>query len=254
MLKRICLGVAALCLAGSLAARGEEAIGLRVEAGVDIGQLSAELLQDAGESFEWDALLIQPYVQVARFDEGLSFSARLRGTFSTEDDAEWLGADFDCSVDGFEFQGLVGWGIALPATNWKVIPLLGFTYHDFSAEFDGEVSDITYDFDSLTIDIGARVEGPLPVGDKFNFVGQLLVSPIIAGDSEVDLILGSVEDDLDGGFYLELRAGVDFKINDMINLHAAFIYETMGQKTGSDISADDDMAKYGIQLGVAFKF
>ena len=61
MLRKICVGVAALLLAGSLSARGGEELGIKVEAGLDIGSLKADLLQDAGESFEAGVAMFQPY-------------------------------------------------------------------------------------------------------------------------------------------------------------------------------------------------
>ncbi len=252
MLKRICVGIAAVILAGSLA-RGGDVLGVKVEAGMDIGLFSADLVQDAGESFDWDATLIQPYVKVSRFGDGLSFSGRLRGMLSTDDKDEYLGGDFDTEMDGIEFQALVGWGLALPVVEWKIIPVAGFSYRSFQAKFDSSGGgDIEYDFDSVTLDFGARVEGPL--GEGMALYGQLLFSPIVSGDSEIDLVAGSVDDDIDSGMFIELRAGIDWKVNDLVSLQVGVIYETLDQDTGSDIDATDEFTKFGFQLGVAVKF
>lgn len=252
MFRKICVGIAAVVLAGSLA-RGGDVLGVKVEAGLDIGLFSADLVQDAGESFDWDATLIQPYVQVSRFGDGLSFSARLRGILSTDDKDEYLGGDFDTSMRGIEFQALVGYGFSLPVPEWKIIPVAGFSYRNFHAEFDSSGGgDIEYDFDSVTLDFGARVEGPL--GEGLALYGQLIFSPILSGDSEIDLVGGSVDDDIDSGMFIELRAGVDWKINDLISVQIGAIYETLDQDTGSDIDATDEFTKFGFQLGVGIRF
>jgi len=248
MLRKICVGVAALLLAGSLARGGEE-LGIKVEGGLDIGSLSADILQDAGESFDVSVVMFQPYLQVSKFEEGVSFSGRLRFLVTTEDETDWLGADWDCSMDSFEFQGLFGWGFKVNE-DWMVTPLLGFSYRTTDMEADGPIT-IDYEFDSVTIDFGVRAQGKL--NDQLDFVGLFTISPIITGDAEVGDPF-DIDDDIDSGLVFELRLGVDWKINEQWAVQAAFVYENLSQETGDDIDAEDDVSKVGVQLGATFKF
>ena len=65
MLRKICVGVAALCLAGSLA-WGGEGLGLKVEVGLDIGVVENVTADLDGEIIEYGGLSIIPRVSVTK--------------------------------------------------------------------------------------------------------------------------------------------------------------------------------------------
>jgi len=253
MIRKLMLGMAALALAGSLATAGE-VVGIRLEAGLEIGEQATKLLED---EVDYSTLVYQPYVQVSRFGMGPCFSLRIRALFAVDEDTDIGGLDATMKTSGYDIQALGGFGIEVGAV--KVAPVGGVSFRSLTAEadFDGGGSG-DYDFDTLILEVGARVEASL---GKVTITGQLTVGPVVTGEVEIDIDgLGSDTADIDffDGYQLELRVGVDIKLTDFVGLHAGLTYERFADSTQEfkdlDLDSDDELNRIMAHIGVIFTF
>jgi hypothetical protein len=251
MIRKLMLGAAALALAGSLATAGE-VVGIRLEAGLEIGHQAVKLFDD---EVDYSTLAYQPYVQVSRFGMGPCFSLRIRALFAVDEDTEIEGLDATMKTSGYDIQALGGFGIEVGAV--KVAPVGGLSWRNLSVEADGDASG-DYDFDTLILEVGARVEASL---GKVTITGQLTVGPVVTGEVEVDIDgLGSDTADIDffDGYQLELRVGVDIKLTDFVGMHAGLTYERFADSTQEfkdlDLDSDDELNRIMAHVGVIFTF
>jgi len=230
MLRKLMTGAAALVLGGSLAAAGD--FGVRVEAGVEVGQQASKLID---KNLDYSTLVYQPYVQVSRFGNGPCFSLRARGLFSVDEDTEVADIKAETKTSGYNVQALAGFGWAIPP-GLKLAPVAGVSFHNLTTQTELKDVDgkVDYDYNTLILEVGAHAEvalGPLIV------TAQLTGGPVITGDTKLSArnILGDTSDSASVGFadgyHLEARVGVDFKFTDLVGLHAGLNYERFASKT-----------------------
>lgn len=253
MLRKLILGAAALVLCGSLARAGE-VVGIRLEGGVEIGQQATKLFD---KEVDYSTLVFQPYVQVSRFGMGPCFSLRVRGLFAVDEDTEIDDLDATVKTSGYDIQALGGFGLELGPV--KLAPVGGVSFRNLTAKADfddGGTGD--YDFNALILEVGARVEAAV---GNLTLVGQLTVGPVVTGEVEVDfedMDADSADIDFFDGYHLELRVGVDFKLNDFVGLHAGLSYERFADSTQDfkdlDYGSDDELSRIMANLGVVVTF
>jgi len=248
-MKRVAVSLVAVVLAGSLAWAGE-AVGVNVDVGVDVGTQQVKMFEASGGSAaDYSTVVFQPYVQVGKFDEGLSGGGRIRGLFTSDKDTDSDAfGDVTASLSGWDIGGAVGWGFKVN-DQVMVTPLLGLTYRSFSVELsDG--GSVNVDTTMLTVDLGARLQAKL--NDQLDFLGLLTISPIVSGEQEVDV--ADETNDITSGYVLELRAGAAYHLNPKCDLGAAVVYELLSEKVDWDPSTEDTLSKIALQLGATFKF
>ncbi len=261
MLRKICVGVAALCLAGSLA-MGGEGLGLKVEVGLDIGVVENVTADIDGEVIEYGGLSIIPRVSVTKqFTEEWSASLGFRGVVGfDDDDGEVLEEDGEASFSQFEIGGLAGYTFKVNE-QFSITPVLGLSWRSYSLEGDVDDADFGVEFDAsfLALDFGAQMA--FEVNDKVSISGGLMLGIPVAGSNEIDveslLFTGDDDADLGGGFLFGISAAVEFKLNDTVALVGGLAYE-MGtvdwEWDDIDEDGEDELSRFAIKLGATFKF
>jgi hypothetical protein len=134
MLKKLMLGTAALVLGGSLATAGD-VMGIRLEAGLEIGEQATKLFD---EELDYSTLVFQPYVQLSRYGTGPCFSLRVRGLFSVDEDTDIGALEATVKTSGYDIQALGG-----KFTDFVGLHA-GVTYERFADE--------TQEFEAISID------------------------------------------------------------------------------------------------------
>jgi hypothetical protein len=248
-------GAVMLVLAGTLA-RGAELFDVRVEAGVEVGRQSLELIDG---DLDYSTTVFQPYVSVSRYGNGPCFSLRVRGLFAVDEDTEIDDLEYETQTNGFDIQGLVGFGISLPMI--KIAPVIGLSFRDVSTTSDADDGDgdIDYEFDMLLLEIGVHAEASF---GKLRAIAQVTVGPVIAGQSELKYDAADINDDADIGFFegyhLELRGGIDYKIAAMASLHVGLAYERFADETDEfsdlDETSEDEFNRITFVFGVSVTF
>ncbi len=255
-MKKVLFGVAMLVLAGSLA-RGGELFDIRVEAGLEVGRQSIEAIDG---DLDYSTTVFQPYAQVSRYGNGPCFSLRIRGLFAVDEDTDIDNIEYETQTEGFDIQGLVGFGISLPVV--KIAPVIGLSFRDVSTQSDpddNDYGDVDYGFDMLLLEIGAHAEASF---GKVRAIAQATVGPVIAGSSELKMDAADINDDADIGFFegyhLELRGGIDYKLAAMASLHLGFAYERFADETDEfselDEASEDELDRIVFVFGVAVTF
>lgn len=255
MMKRMWVVAAALLLTGSLALAGE-GMGLKVEGGLDIGVVQNVELFDG--DVDGSSMALVPSVAVTKqFTDEWSASLRLRGLFGFEDDsADFDGDDGTLSISGFDIGGLAGYTLKVN-DQFTVTPVAGLSYRMWSVDLDDDDADVsgTEDCGLLVLDFGAKAAYKL--NDKFSITGGLMLGLGLLGSSSLD---GDFDDDgdLDGvAFLFEIKGGVEYKLNDTVSLTGGLAYETLSATwdwDDADDTADDELSRFSIQLGAAYKF
>jgi len=248
--------VGLLLLAGSLA-RGGEFFDVRVEAGLEVGRQSIEAIDG---DLDYSTTVFQPYAQVSRYGNGPCFSLRVRGLFAVDEDTDIENIDYETQTEGFDIQGLVGFGVSLPLV--KLAPVIGLSFREVRTESDpddNDYGDIDYRFDMLLLEIGAHAEAKL---GKVRALAQVTVGPVLAGSSELKMDAADISDDADIGFFegyhLEMRAGIDYKLAPMAALHLGLAYERFADETDEfeDLgeASEDELDRIVFVFGVAVSF
>jgi hypothetical protein len=255
VIKKVLTCVAVFVIAGALA-RGGELFDIRVEAGVEIGHQAHEIIDG---DLDYNTTVFLPYLQVSRFGNGPCFSARLRGLFAIDEDTEVDDLDAETQTDGFDFQALFGWGLAVPKI--KLCPVVGLAFRKVTTESDLEDADgsVDYDFDALFLEVGARAEASL---GKIRAVAQLTVGPVITGETNFEHDAADISDDADIGFFegyhMELRGGIDYKLNSIAAVHLGAAYERFADETDdfSDIdeNSEDELDRLTFNIGIVVTF
>ncbi len=244
-----------LVLASALA-RGAELFDVRVEAGVEVGRQSLEAIDG---DLDYSTTVFQPYVSVSRFGTGPCFSVRLRGLFGVDEDTEIDDIEYETQTEGFDIQGLVGFGLSLPVV--KVAPVIGLSFRDVSADSDTKSGgdNLDYEFDMLLLELGAHAEAAF--GD-LRVIAQATVGPVITGSTEIRDSAADISDDADIGFFegyhLELRLGVDYKLAPLASLYVGLAYERFADETDEfselDENSEEEMDRVSLVVGVAVTF
>jgi len=259
-MRKVLIGAAALLLSGSLAAAGE-GLGLKVEVGLDLGVVqNAESEMDGGPAAKYSATTFVPWVEVTKgFGAAWSAAVRIRGVLGLDDDGgEFLEEDAESSFDSFDVRGLAGYTFKLGEAA-AVTPVLGLSYRNWSS--DAEMDDFSveggFDAELLVVDFGARAE--VKLGDKFGIAGSVMLGLPLTGSNQgkTNGPWGDDEADLDGGFLLEVRAAVEYRLTDMVALTGGLAYETLSvdwQWDDWNTDGTDEQSRFAVQLGAALRF
>ncbi len=269
MKKLLAVAAAVLC-AASVALAGEEAAGgYRLELGLTPGWLDAEFKD--GVEFEGDGLAFGLNLKIGRYGQGPSWSARASvvGGALYGFDVDGVDAEFDVQdVAGWRLGATVGWGFKLgervgggledePEEPWILTPLLGVSYRDWDTEIDWDAGQVEQETGLLAVDLGLRIAGPLSL--KTDMVAQVLVSRIVAGESEFDYNVPALDEsgteDVKGGWAVGLNVGwvTKLKEEDMI-LHVGLVYERLRYELDAEGSPEQDIKFFGLRVGAVLKF
>jgi hypothetical protein len=255
----LAVAVGVMVMAGSRAS-GLEAIGLRVEAGVEIAHQGQKLVDN---ELDYDTMVFQPYLQVSRFGIGPCFSLRARALFGIDEDTTIDAAKFETSTSGWDVQALAGFGMELPLL--KLTPLFGVSFRGMTAESAATDSDdkVDYDYEAFILEVGARAELELPV-TGLRLTAQMTIGPVISGESTLDIKeLGTdIKDisdiDFADGYHLELRVGLDYSLTDNVFLQVGLSYERFADNAEDfedlDVDNKDELGRVSLLIGAAITF
>jgi hypothetical protein len=247
--------VCAAILGGALASAGENMLTPEVSVGLDLGGMRVGV---AGA--DWSALNVSPYAEVKRTGNGFNFGLRFRGIFSSDSDFTEDGIDCTGECDGFALNGYAGWGFNLGA-GWTLSAFGGLGYRSIDAGFDAPDVDYEYDVSvsALTLDLGVGLRGELT--EQLAWTTTLTFGPVIVGSVDADarwfVLDYSASDDVEAGFFTELRTGLDIKLRDNLFLGVGLVFEAFGVDV--DVDDDDDLDglayyTFAANIGVTWKF
>lgn len=257
-MRKILLGVAALLVSGALAMAGE-GLGLKVDVGLDVGVVeSVKIIQDRGSDIEGSSMALVPSLTVTKqFTDEWSASLWLRYLAGFDDDsADAFGDEATLSISGFDIGGLAGYTFKL-SDRFAVTPVAGLSWRSWSVDLEenGGSGEANEDCSLLVLDLGARAA--YRATDRLNVNFGLMFGLGISGSAEFGPGSSGIDGDLEGlGLLMEFKGGLEYKLTDTISLTGGLAYETTSVTWDWEYSgeADDDLSRFSIQLGAAFRF
>ena len=252
--KVVGLALAAL-LAGALALGGENMLLPEVEAGLDLGGTRVGV-----GGGDWSTFGVSLHTAVKRTGNGLNFGLRFRGMFTADADFTEDGLDATGECQGFAVNGYAGWGFDLGA-GWTLSALGGLGYRSIDAGYLADDTDMEYDVSvsALTLDLGAGLRAELT--EQLTWTTTLMFGPVVVGDVDADVRWGILDygstEDVEAGFFAELRTGLEVKLRDRLYLSVGLVFEAFAVDV--DVEDDDELEglayyTFAASAGVTWKF
>lgn len=239
--------------AGALGAEGSLAPSLEV--GLDLGGSRVGV---AGA--DWSTASFSPRLQASRSGEGINYGFRIRGLFTADSDFSEDGVDATGEASGFLVNGYAGWGFDLGA-GWSLSVVGGLGFRNIDAGYTADDVDMEYDVSAsaLTLDLGLGLRGE--INEQLVWTTSLMFGPVVVGDVDADVRWGilnySSTEDVEAGFFAEVRTGLDVKLRDGLGLNLGLVFEAFGVDV--DVESDDELEglayyTFAFSFGVTWKF
>ncbi len=220
------------------------------------------LFTDAGrfDNRAWETQFVQPGVELANFQPGPDIVLRGRGLFTRDHDFTEDGLRSTGKADGWDARAMLGWGFELGRYSTLNV-LAGAGYYRIweKQEFDAIDADARLATRLVAAEGGARLA--LRLLDRVDWVSTVTGGPVVWGEADANVgaaggfvdAYGDSELDVDRGWVLEARTGLDLRLTDALAVRAGVSYEHLKYRL-EDSTDDRRLDKKAVQIGLVFRF